>query len=145
MIIFKMFLLTCLAVSVEVLATAIIGFFDKTKTKEEKLRGVGFSYIWMLPIYFLSSGLFIFMFYILDPVAWYWMILISYFLGIIITTLIETGAGWLLNKLIGFCPWSHYAKEQGGILLGYSTWQWSLCYGLAIIGLYFINDLMRWM
>jgi hypothetical protein len=145
MILVKMFLLACVATTVEVLAVAIVGFFDKNKLPLERLRGVGFSYIWSFGIYFTASALFIFIFYILTPVAWYWMILISYVMGLVLTTLIETGCGWLLNKWLGFCPWSHYTKEEGGILLGYSTWMWSLGYGVAMVALYFLNNAMRWL
>ena len=149
MIIFKMFLLMCVLFTVEVFATAIVGFFDKSKLPDERKRGVGFSYIWMAGVYGTFPILFEVFGWLISGLTWYWIILINYVFGVVVITAIETGWGYLLTKGIGFCPWSTYTKEQRGILLGYSRWDWSLCYGLAaVVFFYFMKFFeysMRWM
>lgn len=139
--IMKMFLYMSVLVMIEVLCTGIASAFDKTKPPDTRKQLVGWSYVWMFPIYFLFPILFELFSMLFSSFAWYWLILISYFSGVIFITLIESGYGFLLEKTIGFCVWSKYSKEQDGItwLGGYSRYKISLTFGLMAIAFYYFD------
>lgn len=145
----KIFVLACVMQTMEVWGTAILSFFDKSKAPDTRKALVGFSYLWMFPLYLFDISAFLLLVFILSSLAWYWIIPIVIIFGIVFVTAGETGYGWLLNKLLGFCPWGHYTKEQRGIFFGFSRWDWSLMYGGLAVALYYFIELfdysLRWL
>jgi uncharacterized membrane protein len=88
-------------------------------SRRERLRLMGHTYLWMLPIYGLAAFLF-------EPVhdalrGSPWLLRGTvYMLGIFA---VEYAAGWLLRRLTGRCPWDYsYARlsVHGYIRLDYA-------------------------
>ena len=108
------------------------------------------SYLYMLPVYFIFPVPFELFGYVISPLSWYWIILVNYVFGVVVITLIESGSGFIMEKILGFCPWGKYTKEQDGIMWlgGYSRYKISLTFGLMAIAFYYFvmlfNYCLRW-
>ncbi len=98
----KMFIFACVGVTMEVVFTAL-GDLPKTKT----LRLMGYTYIWMLPIYALVP---IFLMFLTPRLAG---IILPFRIVIytILLMIVEYISGWILRKTVGACPWE--AGYQG--------------------------------
>ena len=150
MIFLKIFIYAAICVFVENLCSGIWKQISPDFTPAEKKQVIMWSYLTMLPIYFIFPVPFELFGYVISGLTWYWIILINYVFGVVIITLIESGSGFIMEKILGFCPWGKYTKEQHGIMWlgGYSRYKSSLTFGLlTILFYYFIqlfNYLIRW-
>lgn len=94
--ILKMFLFASVGVTMEVIFTALVDL-PKTKT----LRLMGYSYIWMLPIYAMVPLFLGF----LHPRLEGMILPVRIFLYVGILLIMEYLTGWILRKTVGSCPW----------------------------------------
>jgi MFS family permease len=146
----KIFVFAAVCVFVENICSGIWrAFISKEFTPEEKKQGIMWSYLYMLPVYFIFPVPFELFGYLISGLSWYWIMLINYVFGVVAITAIETGLGAFLEKTLGYCPWGKYTKEQYGFIGGYSRWPISLAFGgMAVIFYYFVmlfNYSVRWM
>ena len=134
--ILRIFLYAAVCVFVENICSGIWrAFISKEFTPEQKKQAVMWSYLYMLPIYFLFPILFELLLGTYSHLFIVWVILIDYVIGVVLITLIESFTGFLYEKILGYCPWGKYTKEQKGIIFlgGYSRWNISLIFGLLTI------------
>lgn len=90
------------------------------------IKLVGYSFIWMFPIY----GLIVFM----EPLSYYFGNLPWIARGIIyalIFTLVEFLAGWMIKKISGKCPWDYSYHKLS--VCGYTRWDFIIVWFFASI------------
>lgn len=103
----------CFGIAAEIFFTAVFGYHSETTGILGVIKGaqdsgidwrlMGGSYVWMFPIYGLSGWLF--------PVIM--RLIIKYPIPVRMTVymagiyLVELISGWLLDMLIGSCPWDY--------------------------------------
>lgn len=93
-----------LGVATEVIFTAGWDIVNSLKAGEKpNLRLMGYSYLWMFPIYALIP----FLGDLLLPQIASLQFLLRWFIISLIILAIEYITGWILKKLTGKCPW-HY-------------------------------------
>ena len=103
----QLFLFACIGVAFEVVFTAVTDF-----PKNRSWRLLGYSYIWMLPIYALIP---VFL-GILYPWMGAWPLLarVSAYAGLLMV--VEYVTGWILRRTTGACPWeSNYYGSRWAI------------------------------
>lgn len=76
---------------------------------ERSARAMGTTYLWMLPIYGFAGEL---LALLRNAIHNGWLFVP---LAVVLIFLIEFGAGWLLRKVIGRCPWD-YGPARFGIM-----------------------------
>jgi uncharacterized membrane protein len=107
---FLFFAMGCLGMTTEIFFTAI---YDIALGKAEvPAKLMGYSYIWMFPIYGSSGILFPMMWRVIEK----WNVLLRmcvYGAGIIV---VEFVTGWLLDVFTGQCPWEY---KEGIHIMGY--------------------------
>ncbi len=103
----KMFLFACVGVTLEVVFTA---FADLPKTKTMRL--MGYTYVWMLPIYSMVPILLQFLLPRIEGL----ILPIRLLIYVAILYAVEYTTGWILRKILGACPWE----------AGYQDKQWSV-------------------
>ena len=100
----QVFLFACIGVAFEVVFTA---FVDLPQTRSARL--IGYSYVWMLPIYALIPVLLRF----LEPAVGGWPLAgrLALFVGVLYV--IEYTSGLALRLSTGVCPWeaNYYGKR----------------------------------
>jgi hypothetical protein len=98
---FQIAIAACVGVAMEVVFTAAL---DWPKTHDVKL--MGYSYIWMLPIYGMAP---IFLHFLYPRVG---SLFILWRLSIYVAILLacEYATGWVLRKATGECPWERNYK-----------------------------------
>ena len=94
--ILQIILFACIGVAMEVVFTAASDF---TKTRSNRL--MGYSYIWMLPIYGLVPLFMRVLYPRLEDVLLPFRIV----LYTVLLLIMEYATGWTLRKLTGDCPW----------------------------------------
>lgn len=145
MIIMEIFIYWAVCVLVENLCSGIWrAFISKEYTPEQKRQGIQWSYLHMNVVYILFPVPFKLFMSVFSSLAWYWILLIIYPIGVVSITAIETGLGFLCVKVLGFCPWGQYTKEQRGILGGFSRWDISLAFGLIAIAFYYFTQVFNY-
>jgi hypothetical protein len=91
-------------------------------------RAVGYTFLWMLPIYSLMICL--------EPLSeliknWHWVLRGFFYLGIVWFT--EYCGGWIIKKISGRCPWDYsYSKYS---FHGFIRWDFApfwFGYGLFV-------------
>ncbi len=103
----------CFGMASEIFFTAIVEniFWDYS---EDKIRLKGHTYVWMVPIYTLIPFTF--------PLMLKWIgkyhVLIRSFIYMVGIFIIEFISGFILDTLIGFCPWD-YTGESPYEIMGY--------------------------
>ncbi len=127
----------CLGITVEIFFTAFYYAFQQIKKKEPiNYSMMGDSYIWMFFIYGFAG----FLFYLgFDKIA-HLPIVARLLIYLLFIYGIEYITGWLLEKLIGKCPWEYHHPwaVHGYIRLDYAPF-W-LVFGLLIETAYCILD-----
>jgi hypothetical protein len=147
-ILFRFFIYCAIGIFFEVIISAITKIVTKEVLPPEAYRLTGFSYLWMIFIY--GVGLtFIFepilKLILMIPINKYIILFpIGFVVWGIMFTLFEALCGFIIYKIIGFCPWSIFPKEQGGILGGFTKWYMFPIWGLMGILFSFIT-LKLWM
>lgn len=147
LIILKIFIYASLCVFVENICSGIWrAFISKDFDTAQKRQFVMWSYLTMLFLYFIFPVPFLLFMNLFSMLSWYWIIMIAYFSGVVFITLIESGYGLILEKILGFCSWGKYTREQGGItwLGGYSRYMISLSFGLMAIAFYYFDMLFNY-
>jgi hypothetical protein len=143
-LILKIFIYASLCVFVENICSGIWrAFITDEFTPDQKKQAVMWSYLYMLPIYFMFPVPFELFTTLIGSLAWYWILLIIYPFGVVVITLIETGSGFFYDKVLGFCPWGKYTTDQGGILGGYS--RWPISFGGMAVAFYYFIQLFNWL
>ena len=115
----QILLFACIGVAMEVVFTAATEF-----PKNRSLRLMGWSYIWMFPIYgciplFLAA---------LYPSVSPWHLAARLTLYVALIYVMEYATGWLLRKTTGRCPWDYGRARwavHGLIRLDYAP-SWAL-------------------
>jgi uncharacterized membrane protein len=92
----KMILFGCVGVALEVVFTALTAPAEK-----RSIRLLGYSYIWMLPIYATTPVLLNFLYPRLIPI-WLPARLAVY---VVVLFFVEYISGWILRTTTGTCPW----------------------------------------
>ena len=102
----------CLGMTTEIFFTAIVQLTDMVRAGDVNLRLMGFSYIWMFPIYGLAGIAFP---PILKRIEHINILLrmCVYAIGILI---VEFFTGWFLDFATGQCPWEY---KTGWHIFGY--------------------------
>jgi hypothetical protein len=106
----RTYLLASVGVGLEVAFTALSGLRQREDEGDRRLTG--HSFLWMFPIYGLAYPF----------LAWSWPVLGD--LPLVVRGLcyvpvlfaVEYGAGWLLRRMVGECPWE----------AGYRTARWGV-------------------
>ena len=147
MIPIKMFIYMCVFIAMENIVVGMVNILNKNVPWEQRKTGLMFSYVWMIPLYIIAPVLFELFTFIYSVVHIHFLliILINYIFGVVVITALETGLGAILVKYIGTCPWGVFTKQERGIFLGYSRWDWSLMYGLITVLFYYFIQTLRWL
>lgn len=107
-------LMVGLGMALEVVFTAIMDF-----PKSGNLRLMGYTYIWMIPIYcVVYPGC-----WLLYPHLSQWPFPARGLLYVAIIYVVEYASGWLLKKTTGACPWDYTGAKwavHGLIRLDYA-------------------------
>ena len=107
---FLFFAMGCIGMTTEIFFTAIYDIFNGNA--EVPIRLMGYSYIWMFPIYGLAGIVFPPVLRIIGN----WNILLrmcAYAAGILA---VEFVTGWFLDTVTGQCPWEY---KEGWHSMGY--------------------------
>jgi len=107
---FLFFAMGCIGMTTEIFFTAIYDIFNGNA--EVPIRLMGYSYIWMFPIYGLAGIVFPPVLRIIGN----WNILLrmcAYAAGILA---VEFVTGWFLDTATGQCPWEY---KEGWHIMGY--------------------------
>jgi hypothetical protein len=100
-------LLVCVGLSLEVVFTALC---DLPEAKNWRL--MGYTYIWMIPIYAILYPAFLFLY----PRLSGWPFLARGLLYVAGIFLVEYVSGWLIRKISGKCPWEDgYYQARWGV------------------------------
>lgn len=103
----------CVGITTEIFFTAISTVVESMLNNEPiSWRLLGFSYIWMFPIY----GLIAFFAPIVFRFLLKYPLLLRLFLAAIIIFVVEFISGFLLDQLTGSCPWEY---KHGYHVMGY--------------------------
>ncbi len=103
----------CVGITTEIFFTAISTVVESMLNNEPiSWRLLGFSYIWMFPIY----GLIAFFAPIVFRFLLKYPLLLRLFLAAIIIFVVEFISGFLLDQLTGSCPWEY---KYGFHIMGY--------------------------
>jgi len=112
------FAFACVGITTEIFFTAISSVVENILNHEPiNWRLLGFSYIWMFPIYGLIS--------FLAPVVLGFLskypLLLRLFLAAVVIFTVEYISGFILDQLTGSCPWEykHGYNVSGYIQLEY--------------------------
>ena len=98
--ILRIFLYAAVCVFVENICSGIWrAFISKEFTPEQKKQAVMWSYLYMLPIYFLFPILFELLLGTYSHLFIVWVILIDYIIGVVLITLIESLFGFIYVSL----------------------------------------------
>lgn len=89
-------LIVCVGLSLEVVFTALA-----TRKESGNWRLMGYTYIWMIPIYALIYPLLS----LLRPLTGTWPFWQRGPFYVALIYLVEYASGWLLRKFTGECPW----------------------------------------
>lgn len=109
----KIFFFVMFGISCEVFFSAMYDFFFMIYSNLEiNYRLLGYTYLWMIPIYALI------------PIIANWLkpflsnlsIAKQVILGVVIIYFIEFSAGFLIEKIVGRCPWQY---TEGWHIMGY--------------------------
>ena len=107
-------LIICMGMAVEVIFTAAT---DLAHAEDWKFKG--YTYIWMVPIYAL---IYPFLFYLYPRIS-SWNLVERGLLYVAIIYGVEYSSGWLLRRLLGYCPWDYGRKKwavHGLVRLNYA-------------------------
>ena len=100
-------ILCAVGMALEVVFTAIATFPTSTDH-----RLMGYTYVWMLPIYALVYPLCNVLYPRLAP----YPLLVRGFIYMLIVYVVEYSSGWLLRRVLGECPWERgYRRARWGI------------------------------
>ncbi|MFT4982589.1 MAG: hypothetical protein ACI9UR_002464 [Bacteroidia bacterium] len=99
--VFAFILYACLGITTEVFFTAFVDLI--TSDSFDNLSLMGYSYIWMFPIYGVTSIVFPIGFDILKK----WNRILRYFTYAVAILVVELCAGFLLEQITGSCPWEY--------------------------------------
>lgn len=121
----------------------MFGFFMEvcfvaiSKIIDGKIRGrdvylEGHTYLWMVPVY---GFLLLLIFEPVHGLIENWNILARWFIWAITFTYFEALAGYIYDKILGFCPWDYSESKYKMFKRGYTKWtllpQWGIA-GLVI-------------
>jgi uncharacterized membrane protein len=100
---FKMFVFACVGTAMEVVFTAI---YDSLKTRSMRL--MGYSYIWMLPVYALVPPILGVLYPRLEGV------ILPLRLAVYVALLlcVEYLSGWTMRRILGEAPWEPAYKGK---------------------------------
>jgi hypothetical protein len=100
----RVVLFSCIGVAFEVVFTALLEYPDK-----KDVRLMGYSYIWMFPIYALIPFFMGFLYPRFGP----WVLPARLGLYVAILLAVEYATGWLIRKATGKCPWedNYYGRK----------------------------------
>jgi uncharacterized membrane protein len=104
------FIFAFFGVGIEIIFTALKGLFNRTQNKEQKWGLVGFSSIWMFPIY----GSIAFLFPPVYQLIFAWNIVFRMLIYAIAIFSVEFLSGFVLEKVLGRCPWQYESKLSLG-------------------------------
>ncbi len=117
----------------EIVVTALV---ESLPRRDWRLTGK--TYLWMFPIY----GLMVFFY---EPVhdlirmqPW-WLRAVVWSLGF---SAVEYGAGWLLARLTGRCPWDYRERGYRWAINPYIRWDYFPVWALVGLGMEPIHDLL---
>jgi uncharacterized membrane protein len=103
----------CVGITTEIFFTAIMSIFEAINAGESiNWRLMGFSYIWMFPIY----GLVAFLAPILLKAIAKYPLLLRLFISALVIFTVEFITGFILDKVTGRCPWEY---QHGYHVMGY--------------------------
>jgi len=143
----EIFIYTAVWVFVENLYSGIWRLTSTEFTIEQKKQGLTWSYLYMIPMYAVLSTSFKLLTTLYAQFFWVWIVLISYTIGVVLGTLVESLFGLIYDKIFPkFCPWGKYTKEQRGItwLGGYSRWDISLIFGVLMLAFHGFTIILGW-
>jgi uncharacterized membrane protein len=107
------FAFACIGITTEIFFTAISSVVESMLNNEPiSWRLLGFSYIWMFPIYGLIAFLAPIVFGLLSK----YPLILRLFLAAIVIFCVEFITGFLLDQLTGSCPWEY---KHGYHVMGY--------------------------
>jgi len=107
------FAFACIGITTEIFFTAISSVVESMLNNEPiSRRLLGFSYIWMFPIYGLIAFLAPIVFGLLSK----YPLILRLFLAAIVIFCVEFITGFLLDQLTGSCPWEY---KHGYHVMGY--------------------------
>ena len=98
-----MFLFACVGVAMEVVFTALTDL-----PKAGNYRLLGYSYIWMIPIY-AAVPVFLGLLY---PRLVGWILPVRLTIYVTLILIIEYITGWILRRTTGGCPWEANYKGK---------------------------------
>lgn len=94
----------CFGLATEVFFSAIYDFFLMIQGKiPVNYRLMGYTYIWMIPIY----GIIPVLFQLFDKILSNKTLLIRIFFGVIIVYIVEFCSGYIIEQITGRCPWKY--------------------------------------
>lgn len=99
----RVLLFSCIGVAFEVVFTALLEYPVK-----KDVRLMGYSYIWMLPIYALIPLFLGFLYPRLSPYAL--PARLAVYVAILLA--VEYATGWLLRAATGTCPWEPNYRDK---------------------------------
>ena len=104
------FIFAFLGVGIEIIFTALKGLFNRTQNQREKWGLIGFSSIWMFPIY----GSIAFLFPPVYQLVFGWNIVFRMLVYAIAIFVMELFSGFVLKQILGKCPWQYESKWSLG-------------------------------
>ena len=99
--VFSFVLYAGLGITTEVFFTAFVDLITSCSFENLALRG--YSYIWMFPIYGITSVVFPIGFEVLKK----WNRILRYFTYAVVILIVELIAGFMLEQTTGSCPWEY--------------------------------------
>ncbi len=99
--VFAFVLYAGLGITTEVFFTAFVDLITSGSVDNLALRG--YSYIWMFPIYGLTSVVFPIGFEVLKK----WNRILRYFTYAVVILIVELITGFMLEQTTGSCPWEY--------------------------------------
>ena len=118
----KMLLFACVGVAMEIVFTAAVDF-----PKTRSLRLMGYTYIWVLPLYSLIP-LILFLLY---PMVWTFALPLRLAIYVALLFLAEYVSGWVLRRCTGECPWERNYRGSPWTVHGLIRLDYALAWAAA--------------